>query len=265
MVKFDDLVPNSKTGNVPIIGEVIPSRWAFEALSVASFSMNQYEKPIFADEKEKYAAQYYRHAFLYEMESQLETLEDERAKGVEMKPSHLSVIKNELPHLSSICEMDQYDEIEKLSEKTFTQEIYTSLDNYFTEAENILNRRCSKYNNECDRIITDYIAANGKEALLNLKRKHYNLFLEDLVINSDTETTHKIVGNAIVPKAGYIFIDPRTHNGRAPFYSSVKIVSNYKIPTLWYNLGVLILMCILTTLALFLDFPGRFIRRNERE
>ncbi len=264
VVKFEDLVPNSKTGNVPIIGEIIPSRWAFEALSVASFSSNKYEKPLFENEKEKYSAQYYRQAFLYEMESQLETLEDERIKGLDMKPSHISIIKNEIPYLAYICDMPIYENVDKLSVSDYSEDIYSSLDTYFKEAENILDRKSSKYNLLCDEIITDYIAENGKEALMNLKRGHYNLFLEDLVLNSDTEKTHKVVGNYIVPKAGYIFLNPRTSDGRAPFYSSTKILFSSEIPTLIYNLGVLILMCILTCIALFADFPGRFIR-NERE
>lgn len=44
VVKFDDLTPGSKTGNVPVIGEVIPSRWAFEALAVSSYMYNPYMK-----------------------------------------------------------------------------------------------------------------------------------------------------------------------------------------------------------------------------
>ncbi|MBR0524519.1 MAG: ATP-binding cassette domain-containing protein, partial [Prevotella sp.] len=54
VVDFSDLTPKSKTGNVPVIGDVIPSRWAYEALAVTSFTDNLYEKPFFELDKQKY-------------------------------------------------------------------------------------------------------------------------------------------------------------------------------------------------------------------
>ena len=54
VVSFSDLTPKSTTGNVPIIGDVIPSRWAYEALAVTSFMDNPYEKPFFELDKQKY-------------------------------------------------------------------------------------------------------------------------------------------------------------------------------------------------------------------
>lgn len=263
VVKFDDLNPNSRTGNVPIIGEVIPSRWAFEALAVTSFTSNAYEAQFFDNEKEKFAAQYLYKAYLYEMQSQLETAADELSKGEEVKQSHFDIIVNSLPKLTLSCEMEPYPDVSSLTASLFTGAVYSELDAYLLQAETVLKRRCNYYNMEYDRQITDYIASYGKADLLQLKRDHYNLFLEDLVLNSDAEKTHRIVGNTILPKAGYIFIDPSTHDGRAPFYSSVKILGNRHIPTLWYNMGVLLLMCILTALALFFNFPGRYLIKER--
>jgi ABC-type multidrug transport system permease subunit len=68
VVDFSDLTPNSKTGNVPVIGDVIPSRWAYEALAVTSFTDNLYEKPFFELDKQKYETLYYNMGFLYELE-----------------------------------------------------------------------------------------------------------------------------------------------------------------------------------------------------
>lgn len=263
VVKFDDLTPNSRTGNVPVIGEIIPSRWAFEALAVTSFTSNEYEAMFFENEKEKYTAQYYYHAYLYEMQSQLETSADELFKGLEVKQSHFDIIVNSLPKLAEICEMEPYYDVSQLNSILYTPEIYFQLDAYFQQAETILKKRCNYYNIAVDKDVTAYISENGKDELLKLKRNHYNLFLEDLVINADAEKTHRIVGNTILPKAGYIFIDPSSKDGRAPFYSSTKILGNCHIPTLWYNMGVLLLMCILTALALFFNFPGKFLIKER--
>ena len=59
VVDFSDLTPKSTTGNVPVVGDVIPSRWAYEALAVTSFTDNDYERPFFVADREKFETQYY--------------------------------------------------------------------------------------------------------------------------------------------------------------------------------------------------------------
>ncbi|MBP5210478.1 MAG: ATP-binding cassette domain-containing protein, partial [Bacteroidales bacterium] len=108
VVHFDDLNPNSENGNVPIIGDFIPSRWAFEALAVSNFSQNRYERLFFDQDKERYEVLYYERAIAYELESQLETRVDEIQKGIPEDPKHLAVIRTELPRLAQFCRMKPY-------------------------------------------------------------------------------------------------------------------------------------------------------------
>ena len=54
VVKFDDLSRSASSRNiVPLIGEFIPSRWAFEALVTEQFRNNSYNRLFFTVEKEK--------------------------------------------------------------------------------------------------------------------------------------------------------------------------------------------------------------------
>jgi hypothetical protein len=52
--------------------------------------------------------------------------------------------------------------------------------------------------------------------------------------------------------------------GRAPFYSSEKIIGPYHIKTLRYNMTILLLMSIIVTILLLTDYPGRYIRKNQQ-
>ena len=74
---------------------------------------------------------------------------------------------------------------------------------------------------------------------------------------------YRLVDHVIVPRVGQIYLEPSTRDGRAPFYSHMKILGSWKMPTLWYNLGVLGLMALLTSLALFLEIPARFMRKKS--
>ena len=48
MIKFDDLHKSiSNKIYVPVIGDLMATRWAYEAITVEQFKSNRYEKPIF--------------------------------------------------------------------------------------------------------------------------------------------------------------------------------------------------------------------------
>jgi ABC-type multidrug transport system ATPase subunit len=253
VVSFSDLTPNSTTGNVPVIGDVIPSRWAYEALAVTSYTDNEYEKPFFALDKEKYETQFYNLGFLYELQSQLETMKDEMNRGKTPDPNHLMVIKANLPILTEYCGMEAYK----------GDDSYNSLKAYMAQAEDILGKRSNKATLEADNIVSNMIRKVGKEAIQDLKKNNYNIKLEDCVIGADQARMLDVINTSIVPRTGLIFLTPRNHFGRAPFYSSEKILGDWHIKTLWFNMAVMLLMCIVAAIFLFADWPGRLLRKDN--
>ena len=253
VVSFSDLTPKSTTGNVPAIGNIIPSRWAYEALAVTSFTDNAYEKPFFEVDKQKYENQFYNMGFLYELQSQVETMKDEVKKGKSVDPEHMRVIDTNLPLLTEFCGMKAYAG-DKSTE---------SLTLYMKEAEDILKQRGNKASMKEDAMKSAFIREHGKEELLKLKRENYNLKLEDCVIGADQRRMLDVIDGYIVPRTGTIFLTPQSKCGNAPFYSSEKIVGTWHVKTLWYNMAVMLLMCIIVGILLFCDWPGRLLRKDN--
>ena len=245
VVRFDDLNPGSETGNVPLIGEVIPSRWAFEALAVSSFTDNPYERQFYEGDRDKFVCQYYEYVFLHELESQLETRRFEQEQGEAEKPQHLAVLRAELPQLAQICDMEPYD----------GDYSFDSVSAYLKQAKKILSARGNRATLELDREVNAFVRENGMEAMRALKRSSYNLQLENLVLGRDAERRCSVVGSHIVPRCGAVFLPPRSVNGRAPFYSGIKRLGTLEIPTPLFDLGVLVLMCIFAAGCLFVNFP----------
>ncbi|MBO7116309.1 MAG: ATP-binding cassette domain-containing protein [Prevotella sp.] len=254
VVSFADLTPKSKTGNVPVIGDFIPSRWSFEALAVTSFTDNRYERMFFDLDKEKYETQFYNVGYLYEIQSQLETLKDEQKKGKDINPNHMQVIHTNLPVVTEYCGMKPYQ----------GDSSYTSLYDYMKEAEKILSRRSNQATLKVDALTADFIRKYGKETLLDLKRDNFNLKLEDFVVSGGHRRLLDVIDDVIVPRTGPVYLTPRNQIGRAPFYSSEKIIGPYHIKTLRYNMTVLLLMSIIVTILLLTDRPGRYIRKNQQ-
>ena len=251
VVSFSDLTPKSTTGNVPVIGDLIPSRWAYEALAVTSFTDNAYKAPFFELDKKKYENQYYNMGFLDELQSQLETMKDEKMRGKEVDPSHMETIRMNLPELTAYCGMKTYQ----------GDYSYESLRQYMKEAEQILSKRSNETTLKADKLMSEMVREQGKETIIELKRDHYNLNLEDCVIGANQKRMLDVIDNHIVARTGIIYLTPKSKVGRAPFYSSEKILGSWHIKTLWYNLGIMLLMSIVVAIFLFLDWPGKVLRK----
>ena len=252
VVKFEDLTPRSTTGNVPVIGDVIPSRWAFEALAVSSFAYNDFERDIFGNDKVKYQTQYYRAVHIGELDTRLETADS----------ADLEVVRRGMPVLWERFGIRPYGRMDELYPGVFDSTAREHARSWLTYVEDTLNTIGSRATLAVDRVLTDYSNEHGREALLKLHRDNCNEFLETLVVNSASEELCAVIDGIIVPRAGQVWLDPPSRNGRAPFYSSTKIIGKIKFSTLAYNVGILILMCITAGALLFLDIPGRFIRKR---
>lgn len=251
VVSFSDLAPKSTTGNVPLIGEIIPTRWAYEALAVTSYSDNAYEAPFFETDRKKYETQFYNFGYVNELQSQLETMKNEEKQGEEVNPIHMETIRINLPLVTAFCGMESYK----------GDYSYPSLRQYLKDAENILVDRSNTISIKADKQISAMVREMGKDAVLELKRDNYNIKLEDCVVGADQRNMLEVIDGYIVPRMQTIFLTPQNTWGRAPFYSSVKILGTWQIKTLWFNISVLLLMGFILSIFLFTDWPGKIIRK----
>ena len=251
VVSFSDLAPKSTTGNVPLIGEIIPTRWAYEALAVTSYSDNAYEALFFETDRKKYETQFYNFGYVNELQSQLETMKNEEKQGEEVNPIHMETIRINLPLVTAFCGMESYK----------GDYSYPSLRQYLKDAENILVDRSNTISIKADKQISAMVREMGKDAVLELKRDNYNIKLEDCVVGADQRNMLEVIDGYIVPRMQTIFLTPQNTWGRAPFYSSVKILGTWQIKTLWFNISVLLLMGFILSIFLFTDWPGKIIRK----
>ena len=251
VVSFSDLTPKSTTGNVPLVGNLIPSRWAYEALAVTSFTDNDYEKNYFEIDRDKYENQFFNMGYLYELQSQLQTMRDEHQRGKAVDANHLKVIRTNLPRLTAFCGMQPYQ----------GDYSFQSLDQYMKDAEQLLSKRSNQLALKREAVTGKLLRTIGKDGIQQLKRDNYNLKLEDCVIGADQHSMVDVIDNILVPRTGLVFLTPFSTCGSAPFYSSQKVVGSWHIKTLWFNLSVLLLMSLIAIILLLTDCPGRYVRK----
>ncbi len=263
VVKFDDLSAGAENNFVPIVGDIIPSRWAFEALTVEEFTNNAYNRMFFDAEAEKFTYQYQRAGFIYQLESKWETAHDKYLKQDPGFDKYFGLIRYNLPRVARISGLPPFGESETIHAACYTPALYESLSNYFAAADSILGIKSDKATFLLDDLVTGYRVKHGAEKLNDLKRRSHNLDLEKLVLNTTTDKLCLIRGEKIVPNVGAAYLRPENHCGRAAFYSHVKMIGNTPVPTFVFNLGIMLLMMLGTGILLFLEIPSRFFKKNE--
>lgn len=245
VIQFDDLKTKASEQNiVPLIGELIPSRWAFEALMVEQFRSNAYKEPFFLIEKEKYLAQYYENIHLPEVRSLTEQPE---AKD---DPAKRRTIEQELAVLGKAARIAPYT----------ANESYQS---YLDKADSSLHVRAANFTALLDRRHTDISKEMGSSWLSDQKKDHHNSAIEDLVMGAGNRRLVKITEDRIYPSVGQIFIEPDNPWGRAAFYSHEKNIAGNYFSTYIFNLLVIGFFALLTIIAIFAEFPGRFLKKDE--
>ena len=209
---------------------------------MTSFTDNGYEKIFFEDDRKKYEARYYEAGYLYELKSRLETMHanKEDIGG----NADMSLFVNSMPLLMAECGWPEYT----------GKYDYVSLKQLYKKAGDELFERSRIAASAADKSMERLIDKIGKDNVVQLKKDNYNLKLEEHLVNAKAERLAKVIDNHIVPDMGYVFISPVSHNGRAPFYSSEKIVGNLHVKTLWFNLGIMFLMCVICIVSLMRAF-----------
>ncbi len=244
VIKFDDLNTKSKDKNVvPLIGEIIPSRWAFEALMVEQFCDNAYNQHFFIIQKEKFLAQYYKDIHLEEVRNILNRYEETGDQSLK------KTLTNEIPILSKAARLSLPVNGEEYSI-------------YLNSIDSALDLRAHNFTAYLEQTTEKLIENNGNEWLNNLKKEHHNIVIEELVTGANTRHFFKENNNRIYPKIGQIYLVPDNRYGRAAFYSHVKNIGGNIISTYKFNLLVLAFFAVLVIIAIFAEFPGRYFKKK---
>ena len=239
VIKFDDLNTSaSKENKVPLIGDIIPSRWAFEALMVEQFADNAYNQAYFPIEREKYLAQYYENIHSKEVRRLAEQLEGKD------DPDKRLTVENELAVLGRAARIAPRSEGE-------------SFLSYLDKVDSALHERARNFTAYLDQIQEKDIREKGSEWVTEQKKKYHNSAIEDLVMGAGSRNFYKEHGNRIYPAVGQIYIVPDNPFGRAPFYSYEKKLGSMLISTYNFNLLIIGFFALLAIIAIFAEFPGR--------
>jgi ABC transport system ATP-binding/permease protein len=266
MIKFDDLHKSiSRKIYVPVAGDVMVTRWAYEALCVEQFKSNKFEKPFFRYDMEisrnDWYASFLIPALKVRVDQCLTAGKDPQYK--EYAEDNFKKIRyhiNDLSALSGIKPGKWIRSVNYLGLNEFAgDEVKLFLDSLRTSFR--LKSRSVSYSK--DTLIKQISNQMGNDQFINMRAKDYNEDLADFVLNRLSPSKIYDAGNRFIQKADPVFMPPGSKYGRAHFLAPFKQIGNLKIGTLVFNVIVIWIMIVSLFFTLYYDILKRFVRFLE--
>jgi len=261
VVRFDDLNPRLRSPDrVPMIGEIMTSRWAYEALMVHQFTGNKYFKPIFPFEQVMANSQYKTLYFIPNLESKLQQCKKLFARNnIQEARGDLAILKREIGNELAPLGQDRFPNWINLATDRVDVQVLLEAEEFLDVLKRYYNNKFKNAQNSRREVIAA-MQLKHSQPISELMNRHHNEYISDIVKNINT--TDRIVehGDRLIQKIYPIFHwpeRPKVFNFRTQFFSAHKPVFGTYVSTFFFNLTVIWIMSFFLFGLLYFDVLGR--------
>ncbi len=242
---------------VPVIGDIITSRWSYEALMVTQFKHNAYERNFFEVDKQISDATYYSSSYYDRMWAMLrfnlDSLENEKANRKLV--SNFAILRNEFKKLEKLTSIDARF-VKSLSKESYSKAVFDSAVAYlYNYVKYPSLQRLNQLRLQRDQIFYSLVKKLGSEQeVYKFKQQYHNKRVANIVLNRNELKEIVVQDNELIRIYQPVFKSPESSCGRAHFYAPFKKVGPYIIDTMWFNVMVIWLMTLILYLTLITEF-----------
>lgn len=265
IVSFDKLHKNSLSSYeyVPVIGNLMSTRWSFEALAVEQFRNNKYERNFFRYDMEISSDDWYSYFLINVLKTdmKLTILHKADHRFYEMVTGNLQKLNYHLEELRLAAEFKKqiilnFENFDSLAAKN-TERYLDSLKGFFIRdhKKNLFLK---------DSVSLALEKKIGKEELQNLKENYENEQLTNILVEGKEKEKYINTSTRIIRKYQPAYMKPSSKFGLAQFYAPVKRIGYVEIETFWFNLLVLWFVILLLYIALYYNLLQRIITYFEK-
>lgn len=269
IVKFDKLNPIlTSQKNVPVTGEMMASRWAFEALAVNQFKNNEYKSDFYAFDKVMSIADFKKNFWIPKLRAKVDKCESNFINPLhkEETAQDLLMLKKELvKELEFLGNKIKFGAVEKLEIGKFDAKVAADLKNFINQLNSYYIKKYNTASSQKDKIIASQNQTQeAKEKFLRLKNRYENESLNDLVTNHNEIDKILEKDGELIQRADPVFLDPIESNlGRAHFFAPRKLFLGLYYDTYWYNFCVLWAMSLILVITLYFDVFKKMLDGGE--
>lgn len=270
-IDFDKLNPSiSSSDRVPMLGEMMVSRWAYEAIMVKQFKDNPYERFFYENDKIMADADYKTGYFLKALDTKLATCNAALRGDVTRQEiaAPLNLIKNELrKELQLVGAEDQVD-WNKLVPDQFDSTAHDVLEAKIQQLKRYYISKKNRAQDARDSALRVNIREKELEqAYFDLKNAYTNEKISAMVKNQSL-TAIMEVKNRLIRKVTPIFATPQIPenpwNFRTFYYAPEKYFMGRYYDTFWFNVVLIWCMALVTLIILYLDLLKKLVKLIEK-
>lgn len=269
-VKFDKLHQGIFTSSefVPVIGDIMPARWSFEALTVEQFKNNKYEKNFFKYDMEISQNDWYSAFLINRLKVDLnecrirnDSLNSRQTVHDDFYKLNYYIEKlNLMAGFASISENWK----KSLNAGNFNPEAAKEAGKYLDSLSGHFRRVLKSYRNQKDSVSNSIEAKIGKQELMKLENNYSNKQLEMYVLDRLRVDKSIETPNKIIQKYEPVYMKPTSKYGRAHFYAPYKQIGEIKIDTYWFNIVVLWLVTLTLYFTLYFNLLEKLISKFSK-
>lgn len=246
-ISFDRLNPRvSNVKGVPWYGELIVSRWAFEAIATHQYMNNRFEREFYIYEKAKSQSIYYKDFWVPALANHLEKAKKHNSSfylnGGALNYS-LDIIRNEIQDKQAMFPSIAAPASNSIKPLAFNDSTYLTIKHYLDDIKTI----CIKKYNKADELHEKRrkaIMNQNRDSLFHLgrlKAMFQNEDLEKFMRNSNALLSNKILeyNRRLWQKTDPIYQDPEPGIFSAHLLAPYKRAGSYRIDTYTFNLMII--------------------------
>jgi Skp family chaperone for outer membrane proteins len=268
VVKFDKLNPViGNTATVPFVGDLMASRWAFEAAMVAQYKDNKFERQFYPYDKVMAESDFKKIYYIPALETKLAfvNLNSRNAEpGIQKEvESSLELIRNEITReLASVNKKD-FASMDKLVPGKYDSAAFQETSTFLEAMKKFYVNRYNGADREKEKMVTRMTSSAEKEKEFEALRQSYqNEAITELVKNM--AETNRIIekDGRLVQKFYPVYKDPEPDHivdFDAQFYMPAKHFLNQNIDTFFFNIGVIWSMTMVLAIALYYEILKKIV------
>lgn len=260
IVKFDKLNPTlAKQGGVPVSGEIMASRWAFEALAVNQFKENAFEKNFYKYDKSISIAQYRKIYWIPKLQGKITKIETELKSGKKLNDlqNDINLIHNEIAKEQNNSKKIKCEVLQAITPEKYNDAVAAGIKDYFSKLNEYYINVENSARKKSDNVAVSMQKTDADKAKFqSLQEDYENESLSALVKNASDFSGERCLekDGRLIQQIEPIFQDPAESNfGRAHFFAPRKKFLGAMYSTYWFNICVIWLMSISLILTLYFD------------
>ncbi|MBY0436101.1 MAG: ATP-binding cassette domain-containing protein [Cyclobacteriaceae bacterium] len=273
VISFDKFNPKvGKPNGIPVMGELMASRWAFEAFMVTQFRDNPFEQPFFEHDQKQAVAEYKRVYLVPALQSKLAYVVGQRGRWRNRSATDvvqaLELLKSEIAFELEKVGADKFPDVEKLEIGKFDSTVYQSTSEFLSRLKEYYAVRSRNGKKAHEGLLAELTNTPEKRKKFDEMRLRYENESVVRMVENSSEMSRIVEwkGRLIQKFYPIYFEDHRPRHFfdfQANFFVPTKYFAGRKFDTLYFNLSIIWLMSLVLYGTLYFDLLKKLVHAFE--